>query len=102
MDLVDLWPSTCRLACICSEPPARVPRSTVPMDGCGGANQGMSDRALEGNMEGCVEDCCCAFWCSCCVSIQLLRHTGVPKGSYMLTSEVGCDLPPVYDHSEAA
>ena len=24
---------------------------------------------------GC-EDICCAFWCSCCVTAQMLRHTG--------------------------
>ena len=25
---------------------------------------------------GCCEDCCCAFWCSCCTVAQMARHTG--------------------------
>lgn len=25
--------------------------------------------------DGRMEDCCCAFWCECCVAIQLVRHT---------------------------
>jgi Cys-rich protein (TIGR01571 family) len=29
----------------------------------------------EENCKGC-EDCCCAFWCGCCVAAQMLRHTG--------------------------
>ena len=29
----------------------------------------------EHSCKGC-EDCCCAFWCYCCVTAQMLRHTG--------------------------
>ena len=29
----------------------------------------------EYSCKGC-EDCCCAYWCSCCVTAQMLRHTG--------------------------
>ena len=29
----------------------------------------------EHSCKGC-EDCCCAYWCSCCVTAQMLRHTG--------------------------
>jgi Cys-rich protein (TIGR01571 family) len=29
----------------------------------------------ENSCTGC-EDCCCAFWCQCCVTAQMLRHTG--------------------------
>lgn len=28
----------------------------------------------EENCKGC-EDCCCAFWCSCCTVTQMMRHT---------------------------
>lgn len=29
----------------------------------------------EHSCKGC-EDCCCAVWCHCCVTAQMLRHTG--------------------------
>jgi Cys-rich protein (TIGR01571 family) len=28
------------------------------------------------HVPGCVEDLCCSIWCSCCVTAQMLRHTG--------------------------
>eukprot|EP00545_Synedropsis_sp_CCMP1620_P001124 CAMPEP_0119015798 /NCGR_PEP_ID=MMETSP1176-20130426/11641_1 /TAXON_ID=265551 /ORGANISM="Synedropsis recta cf, Strain CCMP1620" /LENGTH=295 /DNA_ID=CAMNT_0006969119 /DNA_START=92 /DNA_END=979 /DNA_ORIENTATION=+ len=28
----------------------------------------------EHSCSGC-EDCCCAFWCQCCVTMQMMRHT---------------------------
>jgi len=24
---------------------------------------------------GCLSDCCCAYWCGCCATIQMMRHT---------------------------
>ena len=47
---------------------------------------------------GDAEDCCCAYWCSCCASIQIMRHTGVPDGAYSFTSPTGTPpgVPPVY------
>jgi len=50
----------------------------------------MVDNIPESSCNGC-EDCCCAFWCSCCTDIQILRHTGVPHGRYSLQSETGTD-----------
>jgi Cys-rich protein (TIGR01571 family) len=34
-----------------------------------------SVRAKFGIPGSCFEDCCCAFWCNCCVVSQMLRHT---------------------------
>jgi len=25
--------------------------------------------------DSCLDDCCCMFWCGCCSSVQMLRHT---------------------------
>mmetsp|Transcript_19227 Transcript_19227/g.49208 ORF Transcript_19227/g.49208 Transcript_19227/m.49208 type:complete len:89 (-) Transcript_19227:369-635(-) len=57
----------------------------------------MVDNIPEDTCAGC-EDCCCAFWCGCCTDIQLLRHTGVGPGQYLLTSAKGTmpGVAPVY------
>lgn len=36
-------------------------RWNIPADCCDGS--------------GCLSDCCCVYWCSCCSLIQMLRHT---------------------------
>ena len=36
------------------------------------------------------EDCCCAFWCPCCTSIQILTQFGMRcENGYVLCSETG-------------
>jgi hypothetical protein len=39
----------------------------IPVTNCDGCCDGCCD--------GMLEDCCCAFWCSCCVTIQMARHS---------------------------
>mmetsp|Transcript_21220 Transcript_21220/g.63334 ORF Transcript_21220/g.63334 Transcript_21220/m.63334 type:complete len:193 (-) Transcript_21220:76-654(-) len=42
-------------------------------------------------IEDCSEDCCCTFWCTCCVTAQLARHEyeDVETG----TIKYACDKP---------
>ena len=46
----------------------------------------------EGTCRGC-EDCCCAYWCTCCVAAQMARHTAdYETYAGLCCSETG--LPP--------
>jgi hypothetical protein len=38
---------------------------------------------------GCLEDCCCSFWCTLCTACQLMRHEGMVAGKYELCSADG-------------
>jgi hypothetical protein len=39
-----------------------------------------------------LDDCCCAFWCDCCVVIQLARHTHDHRDyPYQLCTTTGLD-----------
>ncbi len=39
---------------------------------------------------GCLSDCCCMYWCSCCGVIQMMRHThDEKKYVYNCTSQTG-------------
>ena len=39
-----------------------------------------------------LDDCCCAFWCQCCVVLQMHRHTHDEKAyGYNITSKTGLD-----------
>lgn len=39
---------------------------------------------------GCLSDCCCMYWCSCCGIIQMMRHThDEKKDVYNCTSQTG-------------
>lgn len=33
------------------------------------------DPSCTSSCDGKMDDCCCAFWCGCCVSMQMARHT---------------------------
>ena len=50
-------------------------RHEIPGDCCG---------------DGCLGDCCCAYWCSCCTVIQMHRHTHDEyQHRYVLGSKTG-------------
>lgn len=39
---------------------------------------------------GCLSDCCCAYWCVCCTTIQMMRHThDETKNYYICGSKTG-------------
>jgi len=39
---------------------------------------------------GCLSDCCCAYWCGCCATIQMMRHTHDEKqDGYSCGSKTG-------------
>ena len=45
-----------------------------------------------------AEDCCCMFWCACCSSIQMARHTHDDKewpGYWLSTTGLELDAPAV-------
>ena len=47
---------------------------------------------------GCLSDCCCMYWCSCCGVIQMLRHTHDERTYvYNCTSQTGLrsDVPEI-------
>mmetsp|Transcript_9112 Transcript_9112/g.19115 ORF Transcript_9112/g.19115 Transcript_9112/m.19115 type:complete len:224 (+) Transcript_9112:119-790(+) len=42
--------------------------------------------------ESCLGDCCCVYWCSCCVAIQMEQHTHDPnEHGYKCFSKTGKD-----------
>lgn len=47
---------------------------------------------------GCLSDCCCMYWCTCCGVIQMMRHThDEKKYVYNCTSQTGLypDVPEI-------
>lgn len=42
---------------------------------------------------GCLSDCCCAYWCTCCSIIQMMRHTHDERADYYnFGSSTGLDV----------
>ena len=41
-----------------------------------------------------AEDCCCAFWCQCCINVQIFHHLDMRSETYQLCSAEG--TPTVY------